>query len=36
MELAFAAVESTFDYFRATRRHLERCGNSLDSTPEAG
>jgi hypothetical protein len=26
MELAFAAVESTFDYFRATRRYLERHG----------
>ena len=29
MELAFAAVESTFDYFRATRRYLERHGKPM-------
>lgn len=29
MELAFAEVESTFDYFRATRRYLERHGRPL-------
>ncbi len=28
-ELAFAAVESTFDYFRATRRYLERHGKPM-------
>jgi hypothetical protein len=29
MELAFAEVESTFDYFRATRRYLERHGRPM-------
>src|SRR5213596_1338862 len=29
MELAFAEVESTFDYFRATRRYLERHGKPM-------
>src|SRR5437773_7243163 len=29
MELTFAAVESTFDYFRATRRYLERHGKPM-------
>src|SRR2546427_6749146 len=29
MELSFAAVESTFDYFRATRRYLERHGKPM-------
>ncbi len=29
MELAFAEVESTFDYFRATRRYLERYGRPM-------
>lgn len=29
MELCFAAVESTFDYFRATRRYLERHGKPM-------
>src|SRR5947208_1119309 len=29
MELAFAEVESTFDYFRATRRYLERYGKPM-------
>jgi hypothetical protein len=29
MELGFAAVESTFDYFRATRRYLERHGKPM-------
>jgi homeodomain-containing protein len=29
MELAFAASESTFDYFRATRRYLERHGKPM-------
>src|SRR5207249_9338368 len=29
MELAFAEVESTFDYFRATRRYLERHGRLM-------
>jgi hypothetical protein len=29
MELAFADVESTFDYFRATRRYLERHGRPM-------
>ena len=29
MELCFAEVESTFDYFRATRRYLERHGKPM-------
>jgi transposase len=29
MELCFADVESTFDYFRATRRYLERHGKPM-------
>lgn len=29
MELGFADVESTFDYFRATRRYLERHGKPM-------
>jgi len=29
MELAFAEVESTFDYFRATRQYLERYGKPM-------
>lgn len=29
MELCFAAAESTFDYFRATRRYLERHGKPM-------
>jgi transposase len=29
MELCFAHVESTFDYFRATRRYLERHGKPM-------
>lgn len=29
MELCFAVVESTFDYFRATRRYLERHGKPM-------
>ena len=29
MELAFAEVESTFDYFRATRHYLERHGKPM-------
>jgi hypothetical protein len=29
MELCFAPVESTFDYFRATRRYLERHGKPM-------
>jgi Winged helix-turn helix len=29
MELSFAEVESTFDYFRATRRYLERHGKPM-------
>jgi transposase len=29
MELAFAEVESTFDYFRSTRRYLERYGKPM-------
>src|SRR5881296_1798924 len=29
MELSFAAVESTFDYFRATRRYLEQHGKPM-------
>jgi hypothetical protein len=29
MALCFAAVESTFDYFRATRRYLERHGKPM-------
>ena len=29
VELCFAAVESTFDYFRATRRYLERHGKPM-------
>jgi len=29
MELSFAEVESTFDYFRATRRYLEQHGKPM-------
>jgi hypothetical protein len=35
MELACAEVESTFDYFRATRRYLERYGKPM-AFPSAG
>jgi len=35
MELSFAEVESTFDYFRATRRYLERHGTPTSLTVQS-